>query len=96
MAFVRLARFPGATAEHYAALAAALADAPVPPGRLLFAAGPVEDGWQVVQVWTSEAELADFNREHLLPALRALGAAGFPKPPTVVDFTPHELALPTD
>lgn len=94
MTFVRLAFFPGATAAHYEALAAQMADVPIPKGRLLFAAGPVEGGWQVVQVWSSEVELADFNRQHLLPALASLGPAGFPHPPSVTDFHPVSLELP--
>ena len=86
MAFVRLARFPGAEPRHFDALAEALRGAPVPEGRLLFAAGPVEGGWQVVQVWSSQQELDAFNREHFLPALARLGAGGFPAPPAVTDF----------
>ncbi len=44
MAFVRLAFFPGGTAEQYAELSRELADAPAPSGRLVFAAGRVEGG----------------------------------------------------
>lgn len=85
MAFVRLAFFPGGTAEHEAALASALADAPVPPERLLFASGAVDGGWQVVQVWESRGALEAFNRDWFLPALRSVGSAGFPAPPQVRD-----------
>lgn len=87
MAFIRLARFPGAGSEHFDALAAALRHAPVPAARLLFAAGSIDGGWQVVQVWSSRAELEEFNRNHLLPALAALGPSGFPTPPAVTDFS---------
>jgi len=87
MAFVRLARFPGAGPQHFDALTKALRDAPAPAGRLLFAAGPVDGGWQVVQVWSSQAELDAFNREHFLPALASLGTGGFPAPPTLTDFS---------
>ena len=57
-----------------------------PPGRLVFAVGEVAGGLQVVQVWTSRAALDAFNAAVFLPALARLGGAGFPAPPTVVDF----------
>lgn len=93
MAFVRLALFPGGTQEQYARLAAVLADAPVPPERLLFAAGPVADGWQVVQVWTDRRHLEAFNEQSLRPAMAALGGSPFPRPPVVTDLTAVDLSL---
>lgn len=86
MPFVRLARFPGAQEHHFEALATVLRDAPSPTQRLLFAAGPLEDGWQVVQVWTTRADLDRFNADWFLPALARLGDEAFPHPPLVVDF----------
>lgn len=85
--FVRLAFFPDGTAEHYRAVADALAGAPVSGDRLVFVAGPVPDGWQVVQVWTHRQALDEWNAAWFLPALRRLGPAGFPRPPLVTDFT---------
>lgn len=94
MAFVRLAFFPGGTAAQYDALAAELVGAPVPPDRLVFAAGAVEGGWQVVQVWRSRAALEAFNQAQLLPALRRLGDRAFPGPPVVTDLEPTVLEIP--
>lgn len=94
MTFVRLALFPDATREQYDRLARAMARAPVPAERLLFAAGPVEGGWQVVQVWTSRASLDEFNRAYFLPALAEVGASVFPTPPLVTDFEPVDVHLP--
>ena len=85
MVFVRLALFPGATAEQYAALATT-AGSVAPAHRLFFAAGPVEDGWQVVQAWRSRADLDDFNRRVLFPAYAELGGSPFPTAPVVTDF----------
>ena len=93
MAFVRLALFPGATREHYDRLARAMSHVPVPTERLLFAAGPVEGGWQVVQVWTSKAHLDDFNRADFFPALDTLGGSAFPAAPFVTDFEPVDVSL---
>ena len=96
VAFVRLAFFPDGTAAHYAALAAALVGAPAPAERLLFAAGPVDGGWQVVQVWESRAALDAFNEAMLVPALRRLGERAFPRPPLVTDLEPTDLDLRCD
>ncbi|WP_434439292.1 hypothetical protein [Lentzea sp. E54] len=91
MAFVRLAFFPGATAEHFADLAKEIGDE-VPDGRLLFAAGPGDGGWQVVQVWQSKDELDAFNQAVLFPAFARLGERGFPAPSQVTDFESAYLA----
>ncbi len=90
MAFVRLAFFPGGTAAHYQAVADALGDLPAPAGRIMFAAGPVDGGWQVVQAWAFRDQLDEFNRTVFLPALARLGSRGFPAPPRVIDFEPSE------
>jgi len=93
MAFVRLAFFPGGTAEQYAELSRELAEAPAPSGRLVFAAGRVEGGWQVVQIWDRKESLDTFNERWLLPAMRRLGSAGFGKPASVHDFVSQDLWL---
>lgn len=93
MTFVRLALFPDATREQYDRLARAMLHVPVPAERLLFAAGPVEGGWQVVQVWSCKACLDDFNRAHFFPALTKLGGSVFPAPPVVTDFEPVDVHL---
>lgn len=93
MTFIRLAYFPGGTEAQYQALAAAIGDVPAPPGRVMFAAGPVEGGWQVVQVWDSREQLDAFNRSVLAPATASIGAAGFPKAPAVTDFEPADFHL---
>lgn len=92
MAFVRLAFFPGGTAAHYRALGEAIGENTVPPGRLLFAAGPVTGGWQVVQVWTGREDLDAFNAAVFLPALARVHD-GFPNPPEVTDFETEDLML---
>ncbi len=94
MAFVRVAFSAGASQGHVEALAEQLGDVPDPPGRLLFAAGPVSGGWQVVQVWTSRDDLAAFDEAHLRPALEALGYRGFPVAPVVTDLEPALVSGP--
>ncbi|GAB0103537.1 hypothetical protein JMUB6875_25100 [Nocardia sp. JMUB6875] len=91
MAFVRLAFFPDGTEAHYRALGDALGDYEPPKGRVLFTAGPVEGGWQVVQVWERRELLDEFNRAVFFPAVARLGGGGFPRPPQVTDFESADL-----
>lgn len=93
MPFLRLARFPGVTREPFDRLARLVQGTPAPDARLLFAAGPVPGGYQVVQVWRSKAELDAFNREVFLPALAAVADA-FPHPPEVTDVELDVLLVP--
>src|SRR4028118_355097 len=95
MTFVRMAYFPGATRDHFDAIARQV-PSEVPPGRLFFAAGPVDAGWQGIQAWESRELLDAYNREVFSPALAAMGAQAFPQPPEVVDFEPTFLSFPTD
>lgn len=93
MAFVRLAFFPGGTERHYSAIGAELAGVEFPPGRLMFAAGPADGGWQVVQVWETRAQLDAFNQAHFLPALARAAGRAFPQPPRVTDFETLDLSF---
>lgn len=95
VAFVRLAFFPGGTAAHYDALSRELEQAPPPARRKVFAAGPRDDGWQVVQVWDRYEDLADFNDAWFLPALERISGKAFPNPPAVIDFEPTEMEIAT-
>jgi hypothetical protein len=91
-----LAYFEGGTAEQYGALGRALADAPVPPERRVFVAGPAPGGWQVVQVWDSKDALDVFNREWFLPALGRAGSRGFQGAPEVRDFHADDFWIGTE
>ena len=95
MTFVRMAYFPEATGDHFDAVARQV-PSEVPRGRLFFAAGPVEGGWQVIQAWESRELLDAYNREVFFPALAAIGAQAFPQPPQVVDFEPTFLSFSGD
>jgi hypothetical protein len=72
MTFVRMAYFPGVTTEHFDAIARQV-PSEAPRGRLFFAAGPVDAGWQVVQIWESRELLDAYNQAVFFPALAALG-----------------------
>jgi len=84
-AFVTL--FPGGTEEQFDTLITEMgAGHTDQPGRILFAAGPTEEGWRIVQVWESAEGLDRLAQEHLRPAMARIGDRGFPNPPTMVRF----------
>jgi hypothetical protein len=94
MTFVRVAHFPGATKEQYLAIDQALGDAvDDAPGRLMFAAGPTPDGWEIVQVWQTEEQMADWVQRHLGAAFAKVGDRGYPAPPIMTDFEVDDLRL---
>lgn len=92
MAFARIALFPGGTEAHHQAIVEALGDAQVDPrGRILFAAGPAEEGWQIVQVWESRESLERWVEAHLGGAFARAGSRGYPAPPQITDFEVRDL-----
>lgn len=53
---------------------------PAPEGLLVHVAGPTEEGFRVIAVWTSEAAWRNFDKERLQPAIAALGGPHVPQP----------------
>lgn len=87
MAFARVAVFPGGTQEQHKAVAEALGEAQnKAEGRILFAAGPVPEGWQIIQVWESQSQLEAWVNAYLGDAFAKAGARGYATPPQVTDF----------
>ncbi|MGH9039507.1 MAG: hypothetical protein ACRDZ3_04680 [Acidimicrobiia bacterium] len=72
MAVTFIFEVPGAGAEQYDAVMERLGP-DSPPGRIYHVAGPVEDGWMVVDVWETAEDFERFLAEDLLPAARATG-----------------------
>ena len=94
MSFARLALFPGGTEEHHRALVHALGEAHVdPPGRIVFAAGPTDEGWQILQVWESRDKLEQWVEHHLGAAFAKVGSRGYPNPPRITDIQLAELGV---
>jgi hypothetical protein len=94
MAYARLAMFPGGTEDQARTVAEELGQSNIdPPGRILFGAGPVEDGYQIIQVWETRADLDSFLESSFRPAMQRLTAAGrgWTSPPVVVDVELHDL-----
>lgn len=94
MAFARIAFFPGGTQDSHQAVADGLGDAHThADGRILFASGPVDGGWQIVQVWESRANLEAWVEAHLGEAFAKAGSRGHPNPPTVTDFELYDVMV---
>ena len=82
-AFVTL--FPEGTEEQFNTLIEAMGTGHTDqPERILFAAGPSDAGWNIVQVWDDPAGLERLSEKHLRPAMARIGDRGFPKPPTML------------
>ena len=94
MAYARLAMFPGGTEEQARTVAEELGQSNIdPPGRILFGAGPVEDGYQIIQVWESRADMDSFLESSFRPAMQRLAAAGrgWGTSPIVTDVELHDV-----
>ena len=94
MAYARLAMFPGGTEEQARTVAEELGQSNIdPPGRILFGAGPVEGGYQIIQVWESQADMDSFLESSFRPAMQRLAAAGrgWTTIPVVTDVELHDL-----
>lgn len=94
MAYARLAVFPGGTEDQHRAVAEALGDAQVnAPGRLVFAAGPTPEGWQLIQVWESREQLEHWVEANLGAAFAKAGGRGYKSAPRITDFTLTDLQI---
>ena len=94
MAFSRLALFPEGTETHHRAIVDALGEGHVKPnGRILFAAGPTDEGWQILQVWETRDQLEQWVQDNLGPAFAKVGNRGYPHPPRITDIELTELDI---
>ena len=94
MAIARLALFPGGTEENHRAVVEGLGSAhDAPTGRLLFAAGPTPEGWQILQVWDSRESMDTWVHEHLGRAFAHAGSSGYASPPQITDLDLTEVRV---
>ena len=76
MAVGMIMNFPGVTQEQYDAVLEQLnLGGRMPPGGISHAAGPIEGGWRVVDVWESQEAFDIFLRERLEQATQTVGLA---------------------
>jgi hypothetical protein len=85
-------KFAGGTQENYDAAHRVMEiDTDPPKGMIVHSAGPVEDGWGVIDFWESREAFDAFVQERLMPRLQGLGDKGFSSPPDVKEFPVHNL-----
>ena len=85
-------RFADGTAEQYEAVNAEMGVEADPPEGLIFhAAGPIKEGWGVLDFWESRAQFDAFLESRIGPAIAALGDAAPPNPPEIKEFPVHNM-----
>jgi hypothetical protein len=65
---------------------------PVPPGLILHAAGPTDEGFRIIEIWQSQAAWESFNAERLGPAVSELAGLSRLRP-RFRDLQAHHLVL---
>ncbi len=95
MAIVRIIRPQGTTREMYDAVNEKLKLNDNPPaGLIVHAAGEVDGGWQLVEVWESEAAAERFETERLIPAIAEVAGEGGPGRPAMTVYEAHNVVHP--
>ncbi len=80
-------KFAGGTQEQYDAVNEQMGIADNPPDGLIFhAAGPIEDGWGVIDFWESRAKFDEFLASRIRPAIEELGDRAPQSPPDIKEF----------
>ena len=88
-------RFADGTAEQYDAIQAETrVDSDPPEGLIFHAAGPIKDGWGILDFWESRAQFDSFMESRIGPAIASLGDAAMPSPPEIKEFRVHNITQP--
>jgi hypothetical protein len=88
-------KFKGGTQEQYDAVHSHMGIDENPPAGLVFhSAGPIDDGWGVIDFWESRDAFDRFTQGRLVPALGELGERAMPAPPEIKEFPVHHFNKP--
>ena len=80
-------KFAGGTEDQYRATHSAMnIDEDPPEGMIIHSAGPIDDGWGVIDFWESRDHFDRFAESRLGPTVAELGAATFQAPPDIKEF----------
>jgi hypothetical protein len=89
------AKFQGGTQEQYDAIHSHMGvDDDPPQGMVFHMAGPIDEGWGVIDVWESREAFDRFMGSRLQPAVQELGERTFQSPPEIKEFPVHHLTKP--
>lgn len=88
-------KFNGGTQEQYDAAHAQMGiDAEPPEGLIFHAAGPIDEGWGIIDFWESREHFDRFQQDRLLPAFEELGDRAPQGPPDIKQFPVHHFTKP--
>jgi hypothetical protein len=88
-------KFKGGTQEQYEAVHGHMGvDADPPEGLIFHSAGPIDEGWGVLDFWESRDAFDRFASGRLGPAVQEVGDRGMPSPPDIHEFPVHHINKP--
>jgi heme-degrading monooxygenase HmoA len=88
-------KFEGGTQEQYEAVNAQMnVEEDLPEGLIFHAAGPIEDGWGVIDFWESREHFNRFFESRIGPAIQELGDRAPQGPPDIKEFPVHNFIKP--
>jgi hypothetical protein len=88
-------KFAGGTQEQYEAIHGEMdIDANPPEGLIFHMAGPIEDGWGIIDAWESRGQFDAFQADRLMPAVQSLGDRAPQSPPDIKEFPVHHFTKP--
>lgn len=88
-------KFEGGTQEQYDAVHTHMGIDDSPPEGLIFhSAGPIDEGWGVIDFWESREHFNRFQQGRLGPAIGELGDRAPQGPPDIKEFPVHHYLKP--
>jgi hypothetical protein len=88
-------KFDGGTQEQYETVHGHMGIDDDPPAGLIFhSAGPIDEGWGVIDFWESREAFDSFLQSRLGPAVQELGDRAFDGPPDIKEFPVHHYNKP--
>ena len=88
-------KIPGGSEAMYDRLHGQMGiDSDPPEGLILHSAGPIDEGWGVIDFWESRGHFDRFQESRLGPALGSLGENGPSGPPDIKEFPVHNIHKP--
>jgi hypothetical protein len=88
-------KFSGGTQEQYDAVHGEMnIDADPPAGLIFHSAGPIDEGWGVIDFWESREAFDAFVEGRLGPTMEGLGDRGMPGPPDLREFPVYNISKP--